>query len=192
MKKIISTCIILISFSTCINAQVKEKEVFDMNTGNSTLQWKGSSLFSFGEHYGTVLFKKGHLDISHGRISGGKFIIDMNTIVNTDGEYSEGLIMHLKDKDFFDVFNYVTSMLEITHVEYIEEKSVKITADLTIKGVTNSISFIGEINSDKGKLSTSFIIDRTRWGITFASKSITNIKEHILSDAIEFEAELYF
>ncbi|MEP0266357.1 YceI family protein [Dokdonia sp.] len=192
MKKIILTCIILISFSISINAQTRKKEEFKMKTDQSILNWKGSSLFNFGEHYGTVLFKEGHLKITNGRISGGKFIIDMNTIVNTDGEYSEGLVMHLKDKDFFDVFNYLTSMLEITQVSYIDDTTVEISADLTIKGITKPIEFSGKINSNKGELSTKFIIDRTRWGVVFASKSITSVKDHILSDAIEFEAKLYF
>lgn len=174
------------------NAQVKEKKEFKMNTDKSVLHWKGSSLFKLGEHYGTVLFKEGHLKITDGRISGGKFTVDMNSLVNTDGDYSDGLVRHLKDKDFFDVFNYLTSTLKITNVTYIDDSTVNINADLTIKGITKPIEFSGKINSDKGELITDFIIDRTRWGVIFASKSITSVKDHILSDEIEFEAKLYF
>ena len=74
-----------------------------INVEKSIVNWKGSMLFSFGEHYGTVNFKEGSLEFKNDEIIGGSFVVDMNTMVNTDGDYNEGLVNHLKNEDFFDV-----------------------------------------------------------------------------------------
>lgn len=83
---------------------VSEKSVIDtpedaipINLEKSTIKWRGTMLFSFGDHYGTVNFKSGYILKNGDKFSGGSFTVDMNTIVNTDGDYSPDLVGHLKN-----------------------------------------------------------------------------------------------
>jgi polyisoprenoid-binding protein YceI len=176
------------------------KESIPINLEKSTIKWKGSMLFSFGEHYGTVNFKSGYLLKSGDKLSGGSFVVDMNTIVNTDGDYSPNLVEHLKNEDFFDVPKYPEATIEFLQVELNKAGKYKIITDLTIKGIKKSIvlydvEFID--NSSKlfdetaSKMSVKFKIDRTEWNISYASKGISTVKDYAISDAIELEVEVY-
>src|SRR5690606_32943719 len=115
------------------------KESIPINLEKSSIKWKGSMLFSFGEHYGTVNFKSGYLLKSGDKLSGGSFVVDMNTIVNTDGDYSPNLVEHLKNEDFFDVPKYPEATIEFLQVELNKAGKYKIITDLTIKGIKKSI-----------------------------------------------------
>ncbi|MEL6811789.1 MAG: YceI family protein [Bacteroidota bacterium] len=188
MKRISSTlllCIIL-SFSSYAQEEMK------LNLKKSAVHWLGSKMFGFYNHYGIVLFSEGKLHITDKKISGGEFIVDMNTITNTDGEYSESLIDHLKNEDFFDVPNYPTARLFITKVDYEDGENANMTADLTIKGITLPVEFTAQLDYDLQQMVANFSIDRTRWNIVFESQSVTNIKDHIISDEIEFKVQLSF
>lgn len=155
----------------------------------STVTWKGSNLFKFNEHSGTVNFKEGIILKRDGRIVGGDFTIDMNSIINTDGKYNKMLVSHLKGEDFFDVENFELSTLKILRFNRTSAQDVNIEAELTIKGVTNVIYFKSklEVGMGKWKLVSKFFIDRTRWGIKYESKGwFGGVKDDIISDAIEF------
>lgn len=171
----------------------------DLDTDASVLKWRGSKLFGFGEHYGTIDFDLGQVILNDEKLIGGTFIIDMTTMVNTDGEYSQNLIDHLSNQDFFDVEKYPTSTLVMTKVEFYPPeqplaplKEMRITADLTIKGITKDVNFYAELNDNNTELKTRLVIDRTRWGITYGAKSVTNVQDHIISDALEFDVNLVF
>ena len=73
-----------------------------IDVASSIVNWRGSMLFSFGEHYGTVNLKSGQLTLDNGTLTGGDFTVDMTTIANVDGGYNEGLVEHLKNEDFLD------------------------------------------------------------------------------------------
>jgi polyisoprenoid-binding protein YceI len=186
MKKttVISFLVLLYSM-----ANFSQQEV-SINVEKSIINWKGSMLFSFGGHYGTVKFIDGKLIKTNSKITGGTFNIDMQTIINTDGDYSEDLIKHLKNEDFFNVEEYPKAKLVLTKVEYFSNGKLRMDAKLTIKGITNSIAFDAELNADNTKLNAKFKIDRTDWNITYGSKGIIKIKDYAISDAMEFEVEL--
>ncbi len=194
-KTILILCLIAGSFSIRVNAQ----EITKIDIENSTVNWAGSYSFSFGGHEGTVKIKAGLLVATKGKITGGSFVIDMNTIVNTDGDYSQDLVDHLKNEDFFDVKNHPTAQLVITKVKYHDPNNtkwsdktyVRIDANLTIKGITHPIQYEAEINAENTQMESKFKIDRTLWGVTFKSKGIgTRLKNGIISDAVEFRIVL--
>ncbi len=188
MKKIVLAVMLIASYSNHINAQ---REV-NLNTEKSVLYWLGSMSLGFGNHHGSVQFMDGKLITANDKIIGGTFTIDMNTIANIDGGYNEGLVDHLKNEDFFDVPIHPTSKLVITEVDYKNGSHIIIKALLTIKQITLPIEFPAEISYERKEITTSFTIDRTRWGITHSSKSIINIKEHAIADEIDFEVKLIF
>lgn len=135
-------------------------------------------------------FSEGNIIKSKDVILGGSFVVDMNSIRNTDGKYSEMLVGHLKNEDFFDVEKHPTSILEMFYVKDKRLNIVEVKANLTIKGITHVIDFETEVENVEGKLilTSKFIIDRTRWGVKYESKGMFgSVKDDIISDAIAFE-----
>ncbi|MCE7995578.1 MAG: YceI family protein [Roseivirga sp.] len=194
MRKIIIALLLITGFVLHIKAQEKVK----IDIEKSVIKWSGSYSFDFGGHEGTVKIKDGELTKTNGRISAGQFIIDMNTIVNTD-DYSQDLIDHLKSDDFFDVKNHPTAKLVINRVKYHDPNNTKfskqiyirINGDLTIKGIRQPVMFEAEIDPGQTNILAKLKIDRTLWNVSFKSKSISaSIKDGIISDAIEFRISL--
>ena len=126
-------------------------------------------------------------------VMGGYLEADMNSIINTDGKYNEMLVSHLKNEDFFDVESHPIAQIKIVEALYVEEDKIRVEALLTIKQITQPIKFrMGIEKRDGGYVfKTKFVIDRTRWGISYESKGIIgSVKESIISDAIELEVIL--
>lgn len=188
MKNLIVASLLITFFSIKSNAQNKVQ----LNTQNSTIYWMGSSLLGFNNHHGTVKFSEGYLLLAEEKISGGSFTIDMTTIANVDGGYNKGLVDHLKDPDFFDVFLFPTAKLMINQVIYESKQHVLIKADLSIKNVTKPIEFKAQLDYEKKELLTEFSIDRTQWNIVYASNLVTNVKDKMLSNEIKFKVQLIF
>lgn len=183
--------ILMTIFSTTLTFAQGELKI---DTNKSELKWLADYAFYFGGHYGTIEFKEGYFIKKNEVITGGEFIIDMQSIKNTDIKNDEGnvgLVNHLKNEDFFDVEKFPTSKLVITHVKYHDNTHMKIYANLTIKNVTKSINFQSEVNYENKQMTTKFKIDRTLWGINFNSKEIEGkLKDGLISDAIGFEVKL--
>ncbi|WP_422104416.1 YceI family protein [Winogradskyella sp.] len=188
MKKltfIIAFFIILMTSTTKVSAQEK----LPINTTKSELKWFGEYSFYFGGHHGTIGISEGYFIKTKDRITGGEFIIDMNSIICLDIEDEEGntsLVDHLKNEDFFEVENFPTAKLVITNVDYHDSTNMKIDADLTIKGVTLPINFQAAVNYTKQQMTTKFKIDRQRWGVDYNSK----LRDGAISDGIGFEVTL--
>lgn len=194
MKKLALLTALLISGLATAVAQVVEEHL-DIDTSKSEILWYGDYAFYFGGHEGTITFKEGYfIKKDDGSISGGTFIIDMDTIKSTDIDNEEArasLDDHLKNEDFFDVPKYPTATLVIRGLEYHDATHLKIYADLTIKDITNPINFQAEIDYAKAEMTTRFKIDRTLWGVTYNSKEVEGkLKDGLISDAIGFEVIL--
>lgn len=114
MKKTFLTSLLIISLSISLKAQ--KSLAIDIN--KSKVYWSGSYSFDYGGHEGSVKIKDGQLLSNEDKITSGSFVIDMNTIVNTDGDFSQDLIDHLKSEDFFEVKKYPTAKLIINKVTY--------------------------------------------------------------------------
>lgn len=192
MKKIIITFIAITSLSLTTKAQ----QEINIDIEKSVANWKGSMLFGFGEHKGTTKFEEGKVILTNNAITGGSFVIDMNSITGTDNgkiDTDSGLIKHLKDPDFFDVQKYPMASLVITNIKYHnDQKTLTIKSDLTIKGITLPVEYEGKIDTDKKMMMAKLVIDRTQWKISYGSRAVTNIKNNIISDAIKFEVMLHW
>ena len=76
-------------------------------------------------------------------LKGFEATIDAGT-VNTNDEKRDG---HLKSPDFFDVENHPSITVKSTNIEHISGNEYKITADMTIRGVTKPVIFKAELES---------------------------------------------
>ena len=164
-----------------------EKYIIDMK--ESVLTWEGSMVFGFEEeHVGYVHLSKGELMIEKDQLVGGIFEIDMNTIEYKDKEDKNTPIKHLKSPDYFDVEKFPISTFSITKVAYAVRGNIKVTGNLTIKGITNPVTFPAKIEVKDGivKANGKLVIDRTQWGIRYRSgKFYDNLADQAVSDDIE-------
>lgn len=185
MKKsilLIAITILSINFSF-------SQEKLPIDIQKSTIKWIGEYTFYFGGHDGFINFKEGYFIKKNEVITGGEFIIDMNSITNTDIEEKGGkdnLVDHLKNEDFFDVKKYPLGKLVITKVEYSDKTTARLEANLTLKGITKPINFLAEFNYPEKEIKTRFKIDRKKWNVNYESK----FKDGAISDAIGFEVSI--
>lgn len=154
----------------------------DIDLAKSKLFWQGTKVT--GRHFGTINFKKGSVSTKDNALSGAEFVVDMNSFSATDlsGEWAEKFNGHMKGEDFFETKKYPTASLKVKKVE-----GFTVTADLTIKGVTNEVSFLVAKNGKSYIGSLNF--DRTKFGIKYGSKSFF---KSIGDKAIHNEVSLIF
>jgi polyisoprenoid-binding protein YceI len=175
---------------------VSRGEKYTIDTKQSVLTWEGSMVFGFEEqHVGYVYMSKGELLIEKDSLVGGTAEIDMRTIEYKDKENKNTPVKHLKSADYFDVEKFPTSSFAITKVEPVNVRSntIKITGNLTIKGVTNPITIPAGITVKDGivKASGKVVIDRTQWGIRYRSgKFYDNLADNAVSDDVEIHMNI--
>lgn len=164
-------------------------ETLLVDVAESTVQWKGTKVT--GAHEGTITIKEGRLVVDGGKVTGGTFVLDMNSISSTDleGEWKEKLDGHLKSEDFFDVANNPEAKFEITGVENeTDDDEAKVSGNLTIKGITKNISFDAkaiELTDSKANITANFNIVRGDWGVNYAGK-----EDDLISKEINFNISL--
>lgn len=139
-----------------------------------TLTWNAKKVT--GQHFGIVRTANGTLTVdSAGNITGA-FTIDMSSVTVgdiADTATNAKLVGHLKSPDFFSVDSFATAQLTFKKLTRTENNYI-VTADLTIKGITNEITFPANISTEGNVIAVTseFMIDRTRWNIKYGSKSL--------------------
>ena len=131
--------------------------------------------------------------VDDGKLTGGRFTIDLTTIHNKDleGEYKQKLEGHLKSADFFDVENHPEATFEITSVTAgASEGALTISGNLTIRGVSKNITFdatTSQVSEVSVVADADFNIAREDWGVSYKgqaddliSKEI-NLKIHLVA-----------
>jgi len=144
-----------------------ENQKFKIVTAESSIDWVGKKIT--GEHNGTIEIKEGEIILNDGKLAGGKIVIDTTSIRIldvTDPTLNAQFFGHLASDDFFSSEKYPEAILEIESVlgNHVE-------GELTIKGITQPISFNVAINVNGGELTATgkVIVDRTKYGMKFRS-----------------------
>jgi polyisoprenoid-binding protein YceI len=171
-------------------SSVSPGQKYIIDTKESVITWKGAMLLAAEEHVGYVHISKGELLIEKDQLVGGTVEIGMNTIEYKDKTNKNTPVNHLKSPDYFDVEKFPISTITITRVaSVVSGKTIKVTGNLTIKGVTHPVTFPAEMEVKDGvvKANGQVIIDRTDWGIRYRSgKFYDNLADQAVSDDIEF------
>jgi polyisoprenoid-binding protein YceI len=157
---------------------------YNVSTTESVLNWKGSAVGK--SHNGTVTVKSGAVQVEGTNVVGGTVVFDMATIVSLDleGEYKGKLEGHLKAADFFNVDSFATATIVVKSVN-----AGNVTADLTIKNVTKSITFPAEVvvTETAVNVKATLTINRTDFGVVYGSGNFFDLaKDKAISDDIEF------
>lgn len=168
-----------------------------LSTGDSKLEWVGKKVT--GQHNGTVDISSGELFIDNGNLTGGSFDISFGTIKVLDlqdSEMNEKLTGHLKSDDFFSADKFPTGKFVLTSVTPLSngtENNYTIGGNLTIKGITQPVSFPAtvKINGDVVSAKADFKIDRTLWDVKFRSgKFYENLGDKLIDDQIELKLSI--
>jgi len=190
MRNFKTIAIALVVALSTLTATAQDKKI---NTSKSDISWVGKKVT--GKHNGTINFKDGVLNFKKGKLTGGNFTVDMNSLTVTDlkaGEGKEKLEGHLKADDFFGTANHPTSKLVFKSVKATKTANVyTITADLTLKNITKPVTF--DLTVGKNSATTSFKVDRTKYGIEYGSGSIfDNLGDKAIYDEFDLTVSLVF
>lgn len=167
-----------------------------------------SSLVTFvgskptGEHSGTFSLIEGNLLVNNDAISGGKFVININSLnitdIKDDPKSKADLEGHLKAGDFFDAAKWPSAQFEITSIEpYVADSSSKmkdatnlVKGNLTLKDSTKNIAFPAKLLVTGNTLSASadFNIDRSQWGINY--KGPNNPQDWVISKTVNIKLSI--
>ena len=149
----------------------KVVETYNVTATDSKVQFIGSKKGGF--HNGSLAVKGGTVAVEGGKITGGKFVFDLNSI-KTDAEKLDG---HLKSPDFFDVAKNPEATFEITSVNYTSPTAVEVVGKLSLKGVTADVKFpavVRSIDDKKLFVQANFNLDRTLFGINYGPGMVSN------------------
>lgn len=163
----------------------------------SSVKWIAHKSFVDGyEDTGIVPIASGTVSIKDSKVASGTVSFDMTGITaqqtsNTNAG-TEQLTEHLKSNDFFAVKEYPSSTLSVLSTDSIASTTAKtdysVTADLTLKGRTNRITFPVDVGMQQDVLRVrgTMSIDRTRWGIRFGSNSFfDNLGDNAIADTVD-------
>lgn len=148
----------------------------------SQFNWKaGKKVGSF--HEGTVALKSAKAEMKADKITSGEFVIDMNSITNTDlqGEWQSKFLGHVKSADFFDTQKFPEAKLVIEK----QTGATSVAGKLTIKDKTEPVTV--DFKKDGSAYVGTLKVDRTKFGITYGSE---NFFKNLVADKIinnEFE-----
>lgn len=203
---------IVVAFSSCkdkadaaTTSEIEEaakmestSTTYNVNIDESIINWKGFK--PTGTHTGTIALQEGEMSVNEDGLESGSFVINMKSVNVTDlasGEGKESLESHLmgtvegKEGDFFNVNEFPTANFVITGIKAMENDMAKLSGNLTLKGETQNVSFPVSVYDEGDKMtlkSDSFTIDRTKWGITYGSKSFfDNLGDKFINDEMELQ-----
>ena len=193
-------------------AQAKNVESkFELSSKESQMLWKCEN------HEGTLQLASGFIvTAADGKPKSGSFVIDMTSIASADRKKEskkDELAEHLKSDDFFSVTRYPKAYFVCTKiVPTAKANEFTVTGNLTIKGVSNPISFLAVITTDKRIAAQQIAaqqiaaqeqmvakgettINRTFWGINYKANMPTflgPIVNNFISNDIKISLNLVF
>ena len=167
---------------------------YKVDTHNSSLTWTGRKVT--GEHQGKISLTDGVITAEGNTIKSGTFTFDVAglTVTDlTDSEYNTKLVNHLKSDDFFSVQKHPKASFTITSVTPKGGDAYDVKGKLTIKGITNEISFPAVVKTQNNQLTAAgkATIDRTKYDIKFKSASFfENLGDKAIHDDFELDFKL--
>ena len=151
-----------------------------------TLGFKGSKVT--GAHTGVFKTWKGEATLGErfedAKLSFSADVASVFTDPESRAPWSEKLDGHLKSPDFFDAAKFPKATFVSTKITASKAGAAThtVTGDLTMRGVTRSVTFPATVSlSDKGlSAKAEFTIQRTQWGITYKGKADDLIRDGVV------------
>jgi polyisoprenoid-binding protein YceI len=132
---------------------------------------------------------EGTLDLDEGRAYGTIRAASLDTNVGRRDE-------HLRSADFLDVAEHPELRFESTEIRSLDEDTLEIEGDLTIRGVTNPIVLEAELggtetdpwDNERIALEVTGKLDRSEWGMTF--NQVLGSGNLFVSDRIKLQLDI--
>jgi polyisoprenoid-binding protein YceI len=164
----------------------------------SHLTWKAAHLGGVNERFGKVSLSEGQVLVNNGKVSNANFVIDLGSLTVEsieEKEQSDKLAGHLKSGDFFNIEKFPTAKFELTSIDEVEgDFNAKVTGNLTISGVSKSITFNTNITESESEISIKsedFVVDRKDWGLTYHAEGSEGVPtDYLIADDIGFTIDV--
>lgn len=162
---------------------------------SSEINWWGYKLAktAASSHTGTVDLKSGTVVMKGNQVTGGTFVMDMNSITSTDleGDRQKKLNEHLKHGDFFETNKFPEAVYKITSV--LKNKNdvypYRVNGTLTVKNETHPVSFPAKITVNRGVVSivsNKFSFDRQKFGVNYQS----SMKDVMIKNEVDMKVSV--
>jgi polyisoprenoid-binding protein YceI len=132
-----------------------------------------------GSHDGGFHRFAGVIPVDNGRIvTPAEIQIDMDSTWSDN----ERLTGHLKNADFFDVPNHPVSTFVVTGLEPAGAEGHMVTGNLTLRGVTRSISFPATIRvtEESAVVQAEFAINRKDFNVNYSGRADDLIRDNVV------------
>ena len=188
MKKFITSIFALALIATTSFAH-SDKGRLTVNEKTSTFNWTGSKITG-DKHSGTLSVKSGSISVDKGNIVSANVAIDMLSMKCTDDmkdEYKDKFIGHLESPDFFNTAEHSTAYFVLSSFDKSKDGNYIVKGKLTIKGITNDISFPAKASvSDSGvSLDADVVFDRSKYDIQYGSGSFfEGLGDNLINDDV--------
>ncbi len=190
-----------VSDAVSVDSATAQGDAYQVNAAESSIEWIGSKPVGNG-HNGTINIKNGFVNVNtDNQITGGEFVIDMNSISNadlTDAEKKGQLEGHLKSADFFEVEKYPEAKFVITSVtpatdtdkQKFKDATHLVSGNFTMKDQTHNISIPANVSVQNNALTANseFNIDRTQWNVNYQSDP--SIKDKFINKEVNLKLNL--
>lgn len=163
-----------------VDAPKVERETLPISSENSKITFVGSKVT--GKHDGGFNDFKGtiELDPQNFQASSIQIEIDMNSVWSDN----ERLTGHLKTGDFFLVEEHPTATFTSTEIKEggADGASHTITGNLTMRGVTKSVTFPANITvgPEQVTASSTFALPRKQFGVAYAGAPDDLIRDDVI------------
>lgn len=189
MKKIFLTLTIIAGMAVFMSFDKPVKDVtYTVDTERSTIDWTAKKIG--GGHTGTIKITSGNLVHNGKSLTKGMFLINMSSITSDNAKVTT----HLKSDDFFAAEKNPNSKFDILKVTPAGADRVNITGNLTIKGISQPISFPATVKTQKNivvAVANNIRVDRTKYDIKFRSKTFfLEIGDKAIDDEFELNINL--
>ena len=178
-----------------LNQLTPETGTYSLLIDDSELSWIGTEL-STKTHTGTIDFTDGTIVVDSDNTISGNVKINMSTINVTDlqGRSKEMLERHLRSSDFFEVESYSEAKFSFISKSFDKlSNQISFVGDLTIKGITNPISFNATLLETSPFLKAKAVLsfDRSKYNVRFRSGNFfENLGDKLILDDIDVNIRL--
>jgi len=154
-------------------------ETLNFSQETSKIEWVGAKVTL--KHDGGFKTFTGKVELADGALEGGKVSVEIETkSVFSDAEKLTG---HLLSPDFFDVEKFPKAEFASTEIKTggAEGATHTITGNLTLHGVTKSVSFPAkvEVSDSEVKATAEFSINRKDFDIVYPGKPDDLIHDNV-------------
>lgn len=164
-----------------------------VDAAKSKVLWVGRKKLG-SSHNGAVGVKSGSVTMGPKTLTGGEIVIDMTSLSVADIPESDPnnakLDGHLESADFFDVAKHPTATLKVLSAKDKGAGKHEVKGKITIKGVTQDITFPVEVKQADGETTATgkISVDRTKFGVKYASGNFFKLAaDKVIEDKFDLD-----